>query len=30
MRVRDWLAGQDFSEQYRFGIEVLKMFGVIE
>ena len=30
MRVRDWLAGQGFDEQYKFGIEVLKMFGVIE
>ena len=27
MRVRDWLAGQDFAKQYRFGIETLQRFA---
>ena len=26
MRVRDWLAGQDFVTQYEFGIKVLERF----
>ena len=29
-RVRDWLAGKSFEEQYLFGIEVLRLFEVIE
>ncbi len=28
MRVRDWLAGQSFEKQYKFGVEVLRRFGV--
>jgi RHS repeat-associated protein len=27
MRVRDWLAGQSFDEQYRFGLNKLNEFG---
>ena len=27
--VRDWLTGQSFEEQYKFGMQVLKDFGVI-
>jgi hypothetical protein len=27
--IRDWLAGQSFEEQYQFGLNVLKSFGVI-
>lgn len=30
MKVRDWLAGKSFEEQYQFRINVLKEFGVIE
>ncbi|MBN2894053.1 MAG: hypothetical protein JXL97_19440, partial [Bacteroidales bacterium] len=30
LKVRDWLAGQDFQAQYDFGIEILKMFGIGE
>ena len=29
IRVRNWLAGQSFEEQYKFGLKVLKKFGVI-
>jgi len=28
LRVRDWIAGQDFQKQYEFGIEILRKFGV--
>ena len=28
LSVRDWLSGQSFEEQYNFGLDVLKMFGV--
>jgi len=28
--VRDWLAGKSYSEQYEFGKQVLKNFGVIK
>ena len=27
---RDWLAGQSFETQYQVGIDVLKMYGVIQ
>ncbi|MCG8688163.1 MAG: hypothetical protein MI892_25025 [Desulfobacterales bacterium] len=30
MKVRDWLAGQSFEEQYKFGVDVLKNFKVID
>jgi hypothetical protein len=30
MTVRDWLAGQSFEAQYKFGINVLKNYGVIQ
>ena len=30
LKVRDWLAGQSFETQYKFGIDVLKTFGVIK
>ncbi|MBR1599900.1 MAG: hypothetical protein IJ661_13460 [Lachnospiraceae bacterium] len=30
LSVRDWLAGQSYEEQYKFGIEVLRKFGVIK
>lgn len=30
LSVRDWLAGQSYEEQYSFGLDVLKRFGVIE
>lgn len=29
LSVRDWLAGKSFEEQYEFGLNVLRMFGVI-
>ncbi|HEY9061486.1 MAG TPA: hypothetical protein VIO64_13410 [Pseudobacteroides sp.] len=29
LRVRDWLAGKSFDEQFKFGIEYLKRFGNI-
>lgn len=29
LRVRDWLAGQSFQDQYEFGLDVLRKFGVI-
>ena len=29
LKVRDWLAGRSFQEQYDFGINVLRHFGVI-
>ena len=29
LRVRDWLAGQSYETQYQFGIDVLKMYGVL-
>jgi hypothetical protein len=29
LSVRNWLAGQSFETQYKFGIDVLKKFGVI-
>ena len=29
LRVRDWLAGQSFQQQYEFGVKILKIFGVI-
>lgn len=28
LTVRNWLSNQSFEEQYKFGIKVLKMFGV--
>jgi len=30
LSVRDWLAGQSYEEQYSFGLDILKRFGVIE
>ncbi len=30
LSVRDWLAGQSFEFQYEFGLEILRMFGVID
>ena len=30
LSVRDWLAGQSYEEQYSFGLDVLRRFGVIE
>ena len=27
--VRDWLTGQSFEEQYKFGMQTLRRFGVI-
>ncbi|MDD5928543.1 MAG: hypothetical protein PUC37_01945 [Spirochaetales bacterium] len=30
LSVRDWLVGKSFEEQYNFGLEVLKQYGVIE
>lgn len=27
MRIRDWLAGQSFDVQYKFGMDVIKMLG---
>jgi len=30
MRVRDYLAGKSFEEQYEFGLKVLRDFGVIQ
>jgi len=29
MRVRDWLANQSFNEQYQYGLQILREFGVI-
>ena len=28
LRVRDWLAGQSFQEQYEYGVELLRQLGV--
>jgi hypothetical protein len=28
-RVRDWLAGQSFENQFEFGLDILRKFGVI-
>jgi hypothetical protein len=28
--IRDWLTGQSYEDQYRFGIKTLKKFGVIK
>ena len=28
--VRDWLTGQSYEEQYNFGLDILRQFGVIE
>lgn len=30
LKVRDWLAGKSYEEQYQFGLDVLRMFEVIE
>jgi hypothetical protein len=30
MKVRDWLAGQDFQTQYEFGLKVLCDYGVMK
>ena len=27
MRVRDWLNGQSYEDQYQYGLKVLKMYG---
>lgn len=29
LSVRDWLAGQSYESQYDFGMEILRIFGVI-
>ncbi|TEB06806.1 tRNA3(Ser)-specific nuclease WapA precursor [Pelotomaculum schinkii] len=28
MRIRNWLAGQSFEEQYKFGLDVLRRYGI--
>ena len=30
LSVRDWLAGQSYETQYEFGINILRIFGVIQ
>ena len=30
LSVRDWLSGQSYEAQYEFGLNILKMFGVID
>lgn len=30
LSLRDWLSGQSFETQYKVGIDVLKMYGVIQ
>ncbi|SCX02177.1 RHS repeat-associated core domain-containing protein [Lachnospiraceae bacterium YSD2013] len=30
LSVRDWLAGQSYEEQYNFGLDVLRRFGVFK
>lgn len=30
LSVRNWLAGKSFEEQYEFGLDVLRQFGVIQ
>jgi hypothetical protein len=29
LRVRDWLVGRSLEEQFRFGVQVLRDFGVV-
>lgn len=29
LRVRNWLAGKSYEEQYQFGMEILKWLGII-
>ena len=30
LSVRDWLAGQSYENQYKYGVDILKQFGVIQ
>ena len=30
LKIRDWLAGRSFDEQSKFGIQILKKFGVVK